>query len=398
MVAVAPAHAHAAEEPHRRLVIGGDCTDCSFEDANLANAQFLGGDFSRSNFQNAELLGARLIDLTLGGADLHGASLVEARLANVGLDGADLRHVDLSRARLHQVRLTRAGLQNAVLNDAVFMLVDLAGANMGDVSAHQAVFRQTQFSRVDLRGGELVEAHFVGARLDGVDARRTQFINAIFENVDFTGADLRNAQFDGSRFLAVNLTGADFRGADGLTAASFAHSCGDQVRGLPDAIALSPCSQEVSTVQIASVEAAQAASLDRVLRQREVRRAQMEQARTAFEQALANIEVQVGGNDQVRLEALAAAREGWEAAAEALAEAELAGGPGEMSWAFEIRRAELGEPIRIILEQAAPGRIIVAPPPPPNPPAPKLPIREDEPARADHDANGEDEPAESEEG
>jgi len=379
------AAANGPDEPHRRLVIGGDCVGCTFEDANLAGAQFLGGDFSEANFRNAELLGARLIDLTLAGAGLRDASLIEARLANVGLEGADLREARLDRSRLHQVRMIGANLHEATLDEAVLLMVDLNRANLSDASATEAVFRQSSFINAALSSADFDGAHFSGSQLTNVDARNASFNSAIFENVDLSGADLREAQFNDARFVAVNITEADFRGAQGLSARSFAHACGADVRGLPADVTVTGCSDRSASRRSDRVAVARASTEEMVLRQREARRAQIEQARTAFEQALSNIEIGVGGSDQARLEAIAAAREGWEAAAEALAEveAELDGAASEMNWSFEIRRAELGEPIRVILEQAAPERVMITtPPPPPAPPAPKLPEPDIEPALA----------------
>jgi len=99
------------------------------------------------------------------------------------------------------------------------------------------------------------------------------------------------------------------------------------------------------------------------------RRVAFVQARAAIEAAMAEAEGNLS-NSAVEREALGAAREGLRAALAALAQshedvdANLESGTGETSWSFEIRRAELGEPIRVILEQAG------TPPVPPAPPAP----------------------------
>lgn len=411
--------AGTGDEPHRSLVIGGDCVGCTFEDANLAGAQFLGGDFTEANFRNSELLGARLIDLKLQNADLREASLIEARLANVSLEGANLRESRLDRSRLHRVRMINAGLQDATLDEAVMLLVDLSGANLSNVSATQAVFRQSGFTGADLRDSDFDGAHFSGSLMLNISARSTRFEGTIFENVDLTGADLRDTQLDEARFVAANITGADFRGAEGLYPYSFTHVCGADVRGLPDGVSLVECSTLTMNIQSERVAAAQASSEERTMRRREARRAQVEQARVAFEVAMSGVEGSVllserqaaeaieaaleglhaaaergdetsraalesaregmmaaAATRQVQSEtALAAAREGLRAAAQALAGADMEVDfqPEGDSWTFEIRRAELGEPIRVILEQATPERVVIVPPAPP--PAPKLPER-----------------------
>ncbi|CAN0456095.1 unnamed protein product, partial [Ectocarpus fasciculatus] len=216
----------------------------------------------------------------------------------------------------------------------------------------------------------------------GADLRNANFQGAIIENVDFTGADLRGADFDDARLMRVNITGADIRDVTGLTAESLAHVCGTQVRGLADGVELPGCSDMTSSLYRAQATAAVAMSAENRRIEREARRAQIAIAQSAFEDAIGQIELHIGDQQgRVRLEALAAASEGWEAAAEALAEAqiELAGADSQVEWSFEIRRAELGEPIRVILEQAAPERVLVmrprstpTPPPPPSPPAPDL--------------------------
>ncbi len=421
--------AHAAEGPHRSLVIGGDCVGCTFEDANLAGAQFLGGDFTEANFRNAELLGARLIDMSLENADFRDASLTEARLANMSLEGANLRQSELDRSRLHRVRMIDADLQEASLEEAVFLLVDLSGASLRQVSATQAVFRQSGFSGARMRDGDFAGAHFSGSLMVGIDAQGASFNGTIFENVDLTGADLRETQLDDARFVAANITGADFRGAQGLQAYSFTHVCGADVRGLPEDVSLVECSTLTMNVQTERVAAGQRSRETMVLRQREARRAQVEQARVAFEVAMSGVEGSVllserqtaeaieaaleglhaaaddsnaesraaiesaredmlaaAATRQVQSEAaLAAAREGLRAAAQALAGADLEVDfqPDGDSWSFEIRRAELGEPIRVILEQASPDRVVMVPPAPPAPPpAPKLPEPDTEAALA----------------
>lgn len=65
----------AAQEPHRRLVISGDCLQCDFAGKNLAGIQILGGDFSGTRLAGAEMLGARILDVRLDGADMAGVSL-----------------------------------------------------------------------------------------------------------------------------------------------------------------------------------------------------------------------------------------------------------------------------------------------------------------------------------
>jgi uncharacterized protein YjbI with pentapeptide repeats len=382
----APAAASTAGEregPHRGLVIGGDCVGCTFEESNLAGAQIIGGDFSQTTFREAELLGARLIDLNLAGANFRDASMLEVRFDNVGLDGANLRDANLERGRLHRVRMTGADLRDAHFDDAVFLIVDMTGANLSDAHASRTIFRQTDLTGVQAQSVHFDGSHFIGSRLARADLRRANLREAIFENVDLTGADLRNSDLGDARFVAVNLTGADLRGADGLGAASFTHVCGSQVEGLPEGVSLRTCSGEARAVQEEQIRVAVAATREALRSQRETRRAQIEQARAAFEQALADIEVEMGQSDRVRLEALAAAREGWEAAAEALAVAEagMDNPNADMSWTFDIRRAELGEPIRVILEQARPQQTFVlvpradSLPPPPMPPAPEVPRR-----------------------
>ncbi len=369
--------------PHRSLVIGGDCVECTFEGANLAGAQFLGGDFRGANFDSAELLGARLIDLNLESANFHNASLIEAHFANTDLSGANLEDVQLDRSRFHQTDLAAANLTDVTMNEAVLFVADLSGAELKDVSANSAVFRQVVFDAARARDAQFTNAHFNGSSMSGADLRRVNFSGAIIENVDLSGADLRETNFENARLSSVNLSGADLRNAGGLTQQSLSYACGSNVRGLPDGVELSSCVNMNVMAQQERAFVAFASTLENQVSAREERLAQIAIARSAFEEALANVEIQVGQSERVRLEALAAAREGWEAAAEALAEAEteLAGATSEMEWSFEIRRAELGEPIRVILEQANPRRVIVGdpnavvPPPPPSPPAPDLPRR-----------------------
>lgn len=412
--------AGAADDPHRRLVIGGDCVGCIFENANLAGAQFLGGDFSHADFRNAELLGARLIDLNLQDADFRDASLIEARLANVGLESANLHDARLDRSRLHRVRMIDTDLHETTLDEAVLLLVDLSGAILTNVSATQAVFRQSGFTDAELRDSDFDGAHFSGSLLVNIDARSASFNGTIFENVDLTDANLREAEFNDARFVAANITGADFSGAEGLNVYSFTHVCGADVIGLPEGVTPVDCSALTMNIQPERLPAARAANEAMILRQREARRIQIEQARTAFETAMSGVEGSVllserqtaeaieaaleglhaaaeagdseslaaiesaregmlaaAASQQTQSEiALAAAREGLRAAAQALAGADIEVDfqPDGDSWTFEIRRAELGEPIRVILEQAASERVVmVAPPPPPSPPAPKLP-------------------------
>ncbi len=373
--------------PHRSLVIGGDCVECTFEGANLAGAQFLGGDFRDTNFERAELLGARLVDLNLEGATFERASLSEVHIANSGLVGANLENATLTRARFHEVQLVGANLSDVSMREAVMQLVDLTDANLSNVEAGSSVFRQANFSATRLRDAGLSNTHFIASRLIGADARGADFSGSIFQNVDLTGSDFRDANMDGVRFRGVDVTAADFRNANGLTAGQFVRACGVDARGLPENLELSSCDERGQNIREEQISVSVAASREALENLRQQRRAQIEEARHAFEQAIGNIEVRVGSSDRMRLEAIAAAREGWEAAAEALAEAEfeMAENGEEMNWSFDIRRAELGEPIRIILEQATPQDVVVftrretmeVPPPPPMPEAPKLPQRAD---------------------
>ena len=355
----------AGEEPHRRLVIGGDCRACEFEGANLAGAHFLGGDFSAADFAGAELLGAHLSDLTLKGATFEGASLIDARLANVSFDGADLSDARLTRARLHRTRFQSARLERADLSGAVFHLSDFTGADLSDAEGADAVFRQTNLSGAELRAARLRQAHFFGARLNGADLRAARLNEAIFENSDLTGADFRGARLAGARFIAVNLTGADFRGAEGVGDAVFRHSCGAGVDGLTGEHALQPCSAVGARESVSSLSV-DAERLER-------RRAEMERARAAVEHALAQIQAEAGLSRSVRAEMMEALHQGWEAAAEALAQSQVdAGQAGHAGrWTFEIRRQEVGEPMQVILEQAEAGQaptVIVRAPQPPAPP------------------------------
>ena len=335
------------DEPHRRLVIGGDCLACDFNGANLANAHFLGGDFTAANFSDAQLLGARLDNITLDGADLEDASLIDARLTNASFTGANLTDVALNRARLHRIRFQGADLEGAEMDHAVLLLTSFQGADLTEASAGDAVFRQPDFTGASMRDARFEAAHIYGGVMMGVDARNSRFENAIFESSDLSNIDFREARLGGARFIAVNLTQADFSGAQGLSAASFRHVCGSEVEGLPDAVRLPECTTDSVRRVVASV------SVD--TESLEARRIELEAARRAVEAALVNVESHnfEGLPRSARRELESALREGWGEAAEALAEAQqdvMENMDGH--WSFEIRRAELGEPIRIILEQA----------------------------------------------
>lgn len=390
----------AGDEPHRRLVIGGDCVSCDFEGANLAGANFLGGDFTGADFQRAELLGARLSDMNLTGANFESASLIDARLANVIFDAADLSDVQLNNARLHNVRLRGAKLERADLSGAVMLLSDFADADLSGARCADTVFRQADLTGARLREARFSEAHFFGARLAGADMRSARLNQAIIENSDLSGADLRGARLAGAQFIAVNLTGVDLRGAEGLDEVRFQHSCGAGIDGLPEGVQLQACSAE----GIRQVVAAISVDAERLER----RRAELEHARTAIARALSDAGVQAQLSRTMRAEVTQALREGWREAAEAIAEAEIdvrteLAAERAGRWSFEIRREEIGEPMRIILEQIERGdgrRVIVsagAPTPPaaPTPPVAPAPPDSTKPRAgqgetSDEDANSED--------
>jgi hypothetical protein len=217
-----------------------------------------------------------------------------------------------------------------------------------------------------MREARFEQAHFFGTRLTGADARSVRLEGAIIENSDLTGVDLRGARVEGARFIAVNLTGADMRGAEGVERAVFRHSCGAQIEGLPEGLTLQPCSAEGIRAVVAAVSI-DAARLER-------QRAEMAQARAALQQALAQVEVEADFSRSGHAEMVDALREGWAAAAEALtaAEAELRAGAAA-SWTFEMRREEIGEPLRIILEQIETGeapRVLIRPQDAPEPARP----------------------------
>lgn len=358
------------EEPHRRLVIGGDCLACDFEGANLANAHFLGGDFTAADFSSAQLLGARLDNITLDGADLEDASLIDARLTNVSLTGANLADAELNRARLHRVRLQGADLEGAEMDNAVLLLTSFQGADLQGASAGDAVFRQPDFTGASMRDSRFEAAHVYGGRMVGADARNANFENAIFESSDLTNIDFREARLEGARFIAVNVTNADFRGAQGLSPASFRHACGSGVEGLPESVRLPGCTTDGVRRVVASISV----DTDAL----ESRRIELEAARRAVEAALVDVENRnfEGLPRSAQRELASALREGWGEAAEALAEAQQDVMENvEGHWSFDIRRAELGEPIRIILEQAEldGGPMIIAPTAPPGQVAVSIP-------------------------
>lgn len=349
----------AAQEPHRRLVISGDCVECDFEAKNLAGAHVLGGDFSRSLFANAELLGARILDVRLDGADLSWVSLTEAHLADTSLQGARLDAARMDRARLHRVNLQQASMDSARLDGAVMLLTDLAEARMRNVIAAGAVLRQSSLERADLRGADMTGAHIVSGRLGGADLRDAVLTDAIIENSDLTGSDWRGAGLNGARFVAVNLSGADFRGAAGIDADTFRLACGNEETRLPDAGPLPSCSEPVQIARFISAQRSGRLSPDQ--------HAHMEDVRRALEQALAESERAFMSRQHAPSQAFEAARQGLRAAAEAMAATELDG--AQTSWRFEMHRSEIGEPLRVIIEQSAtpqrpPSRAALTTPPP----------------------------------
>ncbi|MFP4519775.1 MAG: pentapeptide repeat-containing protein [Oceanicaulis sp.] len=359
----APAVAgESGDDPHKRLVIGGDCQGCDFADSNLANAQFLGGDFSSADFSHAELLGARMADMTFSGADFAHTSLSEARLNAVSFSGADLSDADFQRARLHQVDFAGARLERTRFTGTVMMQVSFAGADLGRAEARDAVLRQVDFTSADMRGAQFSQAHFFGAALRAADLRSATLTGAIFEQADLTEADFRSADLTDARFVSVDLTGADFRSAHGLAADSFRQVCGARIDGLPDTVSIDTCGGETSPARVEDGKPALSAAYGGV----DGRRRALQQARASIEAAIEEAERNLYGS-AIEREALDAAREGLRAALASMAHADMAmesGGEAGAGWTFEIRRAELGEPIRVLLEQSGGG-----PPAPPSPPA-----------------------------
>jgi uncharacterized protein YjbI with pentapeptide repeats len=333
----------AAQEPHRRLVISGDCLQCDFAGKNLAGIHILGGDFSGTRLAGAEMLGARILDVRLDGADLTGVSLTEAHLADTALEATSLGGARLDRARLHRVNLQNARLDASRLDGAVMLLTDLSGAQMRQVSAVGAVLRQSSLERADLRDADLTGAHIVSGRLGGADLRGAVMTGMIIENSDLTGADLRGAGLSGARFIAVNLSGADFRGAQGLDANTFRLACGDDRTRLPEGSGLPSCSEPVQIARFISAQRSGRVTPDQ--------RARMHDVRTALEQSLAHSERAFMSRHHATSEAFEAARQGLRAAAEAMAAAEL--DAEQTSWRFEMRRSEIGEPLRVMIEQSA---------------------------------------------
>ncbi len=333
----------AAQEPHRRLVISGDCLQCDFAGKNLAGIHILGGDFSGTRLNGAEMLGARILDVRLDGADMGGVSLAEAHLADTSLQGASLGGARLDRARLHRVNLQNARLDASRLDGAVMLLTDMSGAQMRQVSAVGAILRQSSLERADLRDADLTGAHIVSGRLGGVDLRSAVMTGMIIENSDLTGADLRGAHLTGARFIAANLSGADFRGAQGIDADTFRLACGDDRTRLPEAPALAACSEPVQIARFVAAQRSGRMSADQ--------RARMNDVRTALEQSLAHPERAFMSRHHAPSEAFEAARQGLRAAAEAMAAAEL--DAEQTTWRFEMRRSEIGEPLRVMIEQSA---------------------------------------------
>lgn len=333
----------SAQEPHRRLVISGDCLQCDFAGKNLAGIHILGGDFSGTQLAGAEMLGARILDVRLDGAGMAGVSLAEAHLADTSLEAASLAGARLDRARLHRVNLQDARLDSSRLDGAVMLLTDLSGARMGDVSAVGAVLRQSSLQNADLRQADLTGAHIVSGRLGGADLRGAVMTGIIIENSDLTGVDLRGASLAGARFIAVNLSGADFRGADGIETATFRLACGDDQTRLPDIAALPSCSEPIQIARYVTAQRPGRLTADQ--------RARMQDVRTALEQALAESERAFVMRNHAQSEAFEAARQGLRAAAEAMAAAEI--DSEQAAWRFEMRRSEIGEPLRVMIEQSA---------------------------------------------
>lgn len=333
----------AAQEPHRRLVISGDCLQCDFAGKNLAGIHILGGDFSGTQLTGAEMLGARILDVRLDGADLSGVSLAEAHLADTSLESALLAGARLDRARLHRVNLQNARMDGSRLDGAVMLLTDLSGTQLREVSAVGAVLRQSSLERADVRDSNLTGAHIVSGRLGGADLRGAIMTNMIIENSDLTGVDLRSTHLTGARFIAVNLSGADLRGAEGMDAATFRLACGDDQTRLPDAASLPSCSEPIQIARYVTAQRSGRLSADQ--------RARMHDVRTALEHALAESERAFMSRQYAPSEAFEAARQGLRAAAEAMAAAEL--DAEQTSWRFEMRRSEIGEPLRVMIEQSA---------------------------------------------
>lgn len=379
-------------DPHRRLVIGGDCMGCDFADANLAGAHIYGGDFSRANFSDAHLIGARFVEISLEGADLSDARLNEARFAGASFVSANLSGADMADVRAQRVDFSGADMREADLSGAVFMLTDLSGANLMEADLGQAAIRSSDLSGAELSEARLVQARITSTNMSGVAAREADLRQAIIEHVDLSGANLRDANLTQARLVRVNLSGADLSGAQGLSRGQLRDSCGSQATRLPDGLELSACPEgglpglavpRGHTFVFAGNGAGEAR--------------EMEAARIAFRAALEGLERSGTMGETWNHEALTAAREGMRAAAAAMAEVhleaqidfeeierEMADARAEIeaefgpSWHFDIRRAEVGEPLRVILERAA--RDVPEAPRPPRPSAPGKSPAVDEPA------------------
>ncbi|PWE17321.1 hypothetical protein DDZ18_06440 [Marinicauda salina] len=360
-----------AGDPHRRLVIGGECVDCDFSGSNLAGGHFVGGDFSGSDFSNSELLGARLVDMELDGADFSNASMIDIRLSGVSFDDADLSNAVLDGVRGQRVSLDGASLENASLDGGVFMTLEASGARFNGARFRNAVLRAAEFDGADLQNADFSGCHFTRASLDSADARYAVFSGAIFEHADLSNADLRGAVLNGARFVFVDLSGADLRTASGLNADMLRRACGDDATRLPQGLEITRCEED----EPRPAERAQPRTVGSVA----ARRAEVEAARQAIERALANLDDDNRFHEVWNEEALAAAREGLRAAAQEM-EAEHAEALREIEreWRMEIRRAELGDTVRMIFEQADAlerARHAGDAPRPPKAPQPPLPPR-----------------------
>ncbi|QSJ14298.1 pentapeptide repeat-containing protein [Nostoc sp. UHCC 0702] len=162
----------------RRIINYSNCI--RVVEFSVTVGQFL----SKVNLSGADLRQIDLSDADLSGADLSGADLYRAELGMVDLSYADLSYADLldasfgEYADLTGINLTKANLIYTYLSQTI-----LKGANLKGAVLRRADLSRADLSRADLSRADLSGADLSGADLSGADLSRAN-LEAVVWNSD----------------------------------------------------------------------------------------------------------------------------------------------------------------------------------------------------------------------
>lgn len=170
---------------------------------------------------------------------LGGSSFDNANLAAADFSLTDLSNTSLKNTNLNKTTLVRASLAGATATGANFERVEGYRSNLSGISAVGANFVSSEMQRANFSGADLTKVDFTKAELG-----RTLFIEATLSDTRFSMANLSRASFLNAKIngpidfrnaflFLTRFEGADLSAATGLTQEQIALACGNDRTKLP---------------------------------------------------------------------------------------------------------------------------------------------------------------------